>query len=186
MDNLEDGLNAVQEEHSFPIGRFIPAETYTPKLLERWIGSIRSVPLLLDYCIENLDEAQLNTPYRNGGWTIIQVIHHIADSHMNAYIRFKLALTEDRPVIKTYNEKLWAELPDVTDVPLNVSVTLIHALHRRWVAALMEMKDEDWIREYYHPGDQIYVPLWQMTNLYNWHGKHHAEQIISLRKRMNW
>jgi hypothetical protein len=174
------------EKYSYPVGRFVPAETYNDKLLERWIGSIRSIPLLFDYCIENLDEAQLNTPYRDGGWTIIQVVHHVADSHMNAYMRMKLALTEERPVIKPYDEKLWAELPDVTDVPLNVSVTLIHALHRRWVSLLMQMKEEDWTREYYHPGDQVYVPLWQMTNMYNWHGKHHAEQILSLRTRMGW
>lgn len=174
------------ELHSFPIGRFIPAEAYTPQSLAVWIGSIKSVPLLLDYCIENLDEAQLNTPYREGGWTIIQVIHHVADSHMNAYIRLKLALTEDRPTICPYEEQLWAELPDVTDVPVNVSITLIHALHRRWTSMLLQMEDKDWAREYYHPGSKEYVPLWQMTNNYSWHGKHHAEQILSLRKRMGW
>lgn len=179
---MEDHL----EKHSYPIGRFVPAETYTPRLLEAWIGSIRSIPLLLDYCIENLDEAQLNTPYREGGWTIVQVIHHIADSHMNAYVRLKLALTEDKPTIKPYEEQLWAELPDVFDVPVNVSITLIHALHRRWTSMLVLMKDEDWTREYYHPASQQYMPLWQMTNNYSWHGKHHAEQILSLRKRMGW
>jgi hypothetical protein len=174
------------EKHSYPIGRFVPAESYTARNLAAWIGSIRSVPLLLDYCIENLDEAQLNVPYREGGWNTIQVIHHVADSHMNAYMRLKLALTEDRPTIKPYEEQLWAELPDVTDVPLNVSITLIHALHRRWVSLLMQLTDEQWLREYYHPGTGTYVPIWQMTNNYSWHGKHHAEQIISLRKRMNW
>ncbi len=179
-------MEDLHEQHSYPIGRFIPAETYTPRSLETWIGSIKSIPLLLDYCIENLDEAQLNTPYRPGGWTIVQVVHHIADSHMNAYIRLKLTLTEDRPVIKPYDEKQWAELPDVTDVPLNVSITLLHALHRRWTSLLFQMKDEDWTREYYHPADEKYVPLWQMTNMYSWHGKHHAEQILSLRKRMGW
>jgi len=174
------------EKHAYPIGRFVPATEYTPQLLNAWISSIKSVPLLLDYCIENLDEAQLNTPYREGGWNTIQVIHHVADSHMNAYIRLKLALTEDKPVIKPYDEQLWAKLPDVTDVPLNVSITLIHALHRRWTSLLLQLTDEQWKREYYHPGDKIYVPLWQMTNLYSWHGKHHAEQILSLRKRMGW
>lgn len=174
------------ESPSYPIGRYIPAEDFTPGLITKWIGSIQSIPLLLDYCIENLDEAQLNIPYRPGGWTIIQVIHHIADSHMNAYIRLKLALTEDRPVITPYDENLWAVLPDVADVPVNVSITLIHALHRRWSSLLLNMKDEDWTREYFHPGDQQYVPLWQMTSMYSWHGKHHAEQILSLRKRMGW
>jgi len=179
---MEDTL----EKHSFPIGRFVPAETYTDQSLRAWISSIRSVPTLLDYCIENLDEDQLNVPYREGGWNTIQVIHHVADSHMNAYIRFKLALTEERPTIKPYEEQLWAELPDVFDVPLNVSITLIHALHRRWTSMLMNMKEEDWKREYYHPGSKEYVPLWQFANMYSWHGKHHAEQIVSLRKRMGW
>jgi len=174
------------EEYAYPIGRFKPAACYTERDLTSWIGSINSIPLLLDYCIENLDEAQLNMPYRPGGWTIVQVIHHIADSHMNAYIRLKLTLTEDSPVIKPYEEKLWAELADVKEVPVNVSVTLIHALHRRWCALLLQLKEEDWKREYYHPADQRYVPLWQMTNLYSWHGKHHTEQILALRKRMNW
>lgn len=174
------------EKYSYPIGRFVPAESYSPRTIAQWIASIRSIPLLLDTCIENLDEAQLNTPYRPGGWNIIQVVHHIADSHMNAYVRLKLTLTEDKPVIKPYEEQLWAELPDVTEVPLNVSITLAHALHRRWTSVLSQMKDEDWLREYYHPGDKIYVPLWQMTNMYHWHGKHHTQQILSLRKRMDW
>lgn len=179
-------MENFNEEHAFPIGRYVPAETYTPQSLNSWINAIRSLPLLLDYCIENLDEAQLNVPYRAGGWNTIQVIHHIADSHMNAYIRLKLALTEDRPTIKPYEEQLWAELPDVTDVPLNVSITLVHALHRRWTSLLLQLTDEDWKREYHHPASNTYVPLWQMTSLYNWHGKHHAEQILSLRKRMGW
>lgn len=179
-------MENLLEKHSYPIGRFKPAETFTAHSLEAWIGSIRVVPLLLDYCIENLDEDQLNTPYRDGGWTVVQVIHHIADSHMNAYIRLKLALTEDQPAIKPYHEKAWAELPDVTDVPVNVSVTLIHALHRRWTSMMTQMDEKDWMRTYYHPADQQHVPLWQMANLYSWHGKHHAEQILSLRQRMGW
>ena len=170
----------------YPIGRFIPSADYNDDKLASWIGGIRSVPLLLDYCIENLDEAQLNVPYRPGGWNTIQVIHHLADSHMNAYIRLKLALTSDKPQINPYDEAQWAELPDVAGVPLNVSITLLHALHRRWTYLLDHMKDGDWNREYYHPGSEEYVPIWQMTNNYNWHGTHHAEQILALRKRMGW
>ena len=179
-------MDSRQESYAYPIGKCKLEANYTPKLVSKWIGAIASVTLLLDHCIENLDETQLNTPYRDGGWTVNQVIHHIADSHMNAYIRTKLALTEDRPAIKPYEEKLWAELPDVTDVPVNVSVTLIHALHRRWVSLLSQLTEEDWKKEYYHPADQNYVPLWQMANIYSWHGRHHVEQIMSLRKRMNW
>lgn len=174
------------ELYSYPIGRYIPAETFSARSITKWIGSIQSIPKLFDYCIENLDEAQLNTPYRPGGWTIIQVIHHVADSHMNAYIRLKLALTEDKPVIKPYDENLWAVLPDVQDVPVNVSITLLHALHSRWSSLLLQLKDEDWNRSYFHPSDQQYVPVWQMTGLYSWHGKHHAEQILALHQRMGW
>ncbi len=177
-------MNNSLEQLMYPIGRFAPAVTYNPDQLASWIGGIRSAPLLFDYCIENLDEAQLNTPYRPGGWSIIQVVHHVADSHMNAYIRLKLALTEDKPAICPYNEKLWSDLPDVSLVPLNVSVTLLHALHRRWTSLLENLKEEDWARTYYHPGNNEFMPVWQMTNQYNWHGAHHAEQIISLRKRM--
>jgi len=174
------------EDLTYPIGRFIPATKYSPDNLVSWINGIRSAPLLFDYCIENLDEAQLNMSYRPGGWSIIQVVHHVADSHMNAYIRLKLALTEDTPVVVPYDENLWAELPDVHRVPLNVSVTLLHALHRRWATLLEHLKEEDWTRTYYHPGNKEYTSIWQMTNHYNWHGTHHAEQIISLRRRKGW
>ena len=174
------------ESHIYPIGRFKPAEFYSKDTLTSWIGSIGSVPLLLDYCIQNLDEAQLNVPYRPGGWSTVQIVHHIADSHINAYTRLKLALTEDNPTIKPYDEKLWAELPDVADVPLNVSITLIHALHRRWTSVLHHLNDTEWDRKYYHPEIQGYTAIWQMTNHYSWHGTHHAEQILALRRRMRW
>jgi len=136
--------------------------------------------------IENLDEAQLDTPYREGGWNPRQVIHHIADSHMNAYIRLKLALTEDNPAVKPYDENLWAELHDVKTVPVNISITLLHALHKRWVAQLLGMSAADWERTYYHPEQKTNVPVWQMTALYAWHGRHHMEQIRGLRERMGW
>lgn len=174
------------EKLKYPIGHFVAARQYNPDTLASWIGGIRSAPLLFDYCIENLDEAQLNTPYRPDGWNVAQVVHHVADSHMNAYIRLKLALTEDTPTISSYDENAWAKLADVQLVPLNVSVTLLHALHRRWTTLLENLKEEDWTRTYYHPGSKEYMPVWQMTNQYNWHGAHHAEQIISLRKRMGW
>jgi hypothetical protein len=174
------------ENQTYPTGRFVPATAYTKQDLRSWIESIRTVPLLLDHCIENLNEEQLNTPYREGGWNTNQVIHHVADSHMNAYIRLKLTLTEDRPTIKPYDEKRWAELPDVATVPLNISITLIHALHERWTSTLLQLDDPDWTREYFHPGDGTYVPLWQMTKLYSWHGRHHAEQIRFLKRRMGW
>lgn len=174
------------EDLMYPIGRFVPAIKYSPDNLASWISGIRSAPLLFDYSIQNLDEAHLNATYRPGGWNIMQVIHHVADSHMNAYIRLKLALTEQAPSISPYDENLWAELPDVTLVPVNVSVTLLYALHNRWATLLEHLKEEDWVRTYYHPANKEYMPIWQMTNQYSWHGMHHAEQIISLRKRMGW
>ena len=179
-------MDDSHEQLRYPIGRYEAPERYDPELQTEWIAAIEALPKWLDLCIENLDEHQIQTAYRPGGWTVNQVIHHIADSHMNAYIRLKLALTEDSPVVKPYEEKLWAELPDVESVPVNVSITLLHALHRRWGQALRNMHPEDWERTYYHPEHEQYVPLWQMTDLYAWHGRHHMEQIRNLRQRMGW
>ena len=179
-------MDDSHEQLRYPIGRYEAPERYQPELQTEWIASIEALPKWLDYCIENLDEQQLDTPYRPGGWTINQVIHHIADSHMNAYIRLKLALTEDSPVIKPYDEKLWAELPDSELVPVNISITLLHALHRRLGTLLRNMQPSDWERTYYHPEHERYVPLWELADLYAWHGRHHTEQIKQLRQRMNW
>lgn len=174
------------EQIIYPIGRYQAPATYTQAELNGWISAIEAMPAWLDPCIENLDEAQLEVPYRDGGWNSRQVIHHIADSHMNAYIRLKLALTEDDPAIKPYDENKWAVLADVETVPVNISITLLHALHRRWAAQLRSMSDEDWERTYFHPEQNKSVPVWQMTALYAWHGRHHMEQIRSLRERMGW
>ena len=179
-------MDESHEQLAYPVGRYEPPDKYPPEMQTEWIASIEALPRWMDLCIENLDAEQLDTPYRPGGCTINQVIHHVADSHMNAYISLKLALTEDSPVIKPYDEKLWAELPDVETVPVNVSITLLHALHRRWVQILRNMSPEDWERTYFHPEHEKYVPLWEMTDLYAWHGRHHMEQIRGLRNRMNW
>src|SRR5258708_31271230 len=119
----------------YPIGRYEP-KAYSEELKKEWLNNIRQLPTELEHAIQNLDAAQLQSPYREGGWTIHQLVHHVADSHMNAYVRFKLALTEDNPTIKPYNEKLWAELNDVQKLPINISLTLLHALHLRWFEAL--------------------------------------------------
>jgi hypothetical protein len=174
------------EQLKYPIGRYDAPERYDEELLSAWISAIEALPKWLDLCIENLDAEQLHIPYRPGGWNINQVIHHIADSHMNAYIRMKLALTEENPVIKPYDEKLWADLPDVEATPVNVSITLLHALHRRWGQLLRNMNKEDWDRCYYHPEQERYIPLWEVADTYAWHGRHHMEQIRQLRERMNW
>ncbi|RYZ17429.1 MAG: putative metal-dependent hydrolase [Sphingobacteriales bacterium] len=179
-------LSPEAESLAYPIGRFEKPDTYDEQLLNQWISKIEAAPNWYDYVIENLDEAQLNTPYREGGWTIVQVIHHVADSHMNAYIRLKMALTEQSPEIKPYDQDLWASLPDVTEVPVNVSNTIIHALHRRWVSVLRNMRPDDWERTYFHPEKQRSIPLWEMTGMYAWHCKHHFEHIFRLRERMGW
>ncbi len=116
----------------------------------------------------------------------MQVVHHVADSHMNAYIRFKLALTEDVPVIKTYDENAWSQLPDIRSVPVNYSITLLHALHTRLVAVLEEMKPEDWDRKLFHPEKQKEISLWYLLGLYAWHGRHHTAHINKLREREGW
>ena len=169
----------------YPIGKYEP-QPFSEDLKNKWLQDIDELPVRLEYAIINLDEAQLQTPYRDGGWTVHQLVHHIADSHINAYIRFKLALTEDNPVIKTYEEKLWAELDDVKTLPVNISLTLLHALHRRWVAALKDLSNDDWKRKLYHSGMNKEIDVWFLLGQYAWHGKHHVAHINALRERMNW
>ena len=174
------------DEHIYPIGKYKSPEYFDAKTFADAIEEIKVLPRILDFCVENLDETQLNTSYRASGWTIHQIIHHIADSHMNAFVRCKLLLTEDNPTIKPYNQDLWAITADVTNVPFNFSTTIIHALHHRWVALLGSLKEEEMMRTYYHPEYKNTVALWQVVNLYAWHGRHHAEQIRQLRVRKGW
>lgn len=174
------------EKASYPIGRHTPVTQHDDRKRKEWITLIEAMPSWLDPCIENLDEQQLRTPYRPGGWNTQQVIHHIADSHMNGYIRLKLALTEDKPAIKPYNENAWTMLADVEQSPVNVSITLLHALHRRWATVLKSLTDEQWERTYFHPEHNRHFTIWEMTDQYAWHGRHHMEQIRSLRTRMGW
>jgi len=135
--------------------------------------------------VAGLNEEQLNTPYRDGGWTVRQVIHHVPESHMNAYIRFKLALTENEPTIKPYDEAAWAETADVRDTPIEVSLTLLDNLHKRWVVLLKSMSDADFAKQFRHPELGV-VPLEKNLALYAWHGNHHAAHITSLRERKQW
>ena len=128
---------------------------------------------------------QLDTPYRPGGWTVRQVVHHLPDSHMNAYVRFRLALTENEPTIKPYEQQLWAELPDAKTADIEMSLKLFEGLHQRWVLLLRSMKPEDFHRKYIHPESGVNV-LDNVLQLYAWHGKHHVAHITSLRKRMGW
>ena len=177
---------ATLEQLKYPIGQHVFPEQFDKSLISDWIGVIEAAPSWLDLCIENLDARQLETPYRPEGWTINQVIHHMADSHMNGVARVKFALTENNPTIMPYNEKAWALLSDVANTPVNVSITLLHALHRRWGQMLRNLKPEDWKRTYYHPEDKRQVAVWQMTDTYVWHSKHHVAHIRQLRERMGW
>ena len=174
------------ERLKYPVGRYEKPEQNMPGLQRESLNVLRQLPMWMDACIENLDEAQLYVPYRPGGWTIAQVVHHVADSHMNAYIRLKLAMTEDNPTVKPYDEKAWAELPDNNSVPVNISVTMLHAMHRRMVALLEAMTPQDFERTYYHPEHKRDFPIWEMVAMYAWHSRHHTAHIMELRKRMNW
>lgn len=156
------------------------------RIKEELLLDIQMLPQALEYAIVNLDAEQLETPYRSGGWTVQQVVHHVADSHMNAYVRFKLGLTETNPTIKPYDEAAWAELSDTKMLPVNISLTLLHALHARWVALLKNMGEQDWLKTVYHPEHQKEMTLWYLLKMYAWHGKHHVAHIQSLRDRKGW
>jgi uncharacterized damage-inducible protein DinB len=172
-------------DEKYPIGKFEP-QPFSEDQKLRWLDDIKFLPAAVENAILNLDEAQLQTPYRDGGWTVHQLVHHIADSHMNAYTRFKLGLTEDNPTIKTYQEKLWAELDDVKKLPINISLTLLHALHARWYEAIKNLSEEQWSRTVFHPDQKKDLTLWHFLGTYAWHGKHHVVQITNLRERMKW
>ena len=175
----------MSEDIQYPKGKFKP-KLFSQKQKDEWLLDIKFLPTELELAIQNLDEAQLQTPYREGGWTVHQLVHHVADSHMNAYIRFKLGLTEDNPTIKPYNQDAWALLNDTKTLPINISLTLLHALHRRLTAMLEPLPDEAWERTVYHPEQQKEITLWNLLGTYCWHGKHHVAHITGLRERNNW
>ena len=174
-----------QENLRYPVGR-AEEVPYDEKVKQSYLVDIQMCPSLLEDAVSNLDDHQLNTAYRDGGWTIKQVVHHVADSHMNAYIRFKLALTEDNPTIKPYNEAAWAELSDTKNLPINISLTLLFALHARWTELLKNNTMEDWQKTVFHPERKQNVSLWNLLSTYAWHGRHHTAHITKLRERMGW
>ncbi len=169
----------------YPIGKFSYSHPPTDSERHDLIADIEQLPANLRSAVADLTPAQLDTPYRDGGWTVRQVVHHVPESHMNAYIRFKLALTEDEPTIKPYEENLWSELPDVKVVPIEVSLALLDALHVRFVEVLRGITPKEWKRTFRHP-DQGIVSLEKNLALYSWHGRHHTAHVIELRKRMGW
>ena len=161
-------------------------QPFSEAQLQEWLLDIKALPTQLEFVVLNLDEAQLQTPYRPGGWTVHQVVHHVADSHMNAYVRFKLVLTEDNPTIKAYDEKAWAMLSDTTKLPINISITLLHALHVRLHELAKNVTTEEWQRPFFHPVANKQMTLWNLLGTYAWHGKHHTAHIANLRSREGW
>lgn len=170
---------------SYPIGKFDPHYATTREARQQRLDTIKDLPNAVTTAVSGLTDEQLDTPYRPGGWTVRQTVHHIADSHANSLIRFKLALTEDEPpTIKPYFEERWAELGD-SKIPVDVSLKMIEAIHTRWAALLESMSDEDFQKTFIHPETGIW-PLEGALALYDWHSRHHTAHITHLRERMNW
>ena len=176
----------MMEDLRYPIGRFRFSGQATAESRARSIAEIAAAPGHLRAAVSDLNPSQLDTRYREGGWSVRQVVHHVPDSHLNAYTRIKLALTEDEPTIKPYEEARWAELPDVWVTPVETSLTLLECLHRRWVLLLRAMTPADFARRFRHPEHDRLIALDEMLEMYAWHGQHHVAHITSLRSRMGW
>ncbi len=170
----------------YPIGKFSFNAEAGKKEIKQWIADIEELPSHLRKAVVGLNDKQLDTPYREGGWTVRQVVHHLADSHINAYIRIKFALTEEHPTIKPYKEEKWAELDDAKNLPVEVSLSLLESLHERWVYMLRKIAPVDYERTVFHPDSKRDMSIKFLMNLYSWHSKNHTAHITSLRKRMKW
>ncbi|HXH17866.1 MAG TPA: bacillithiol transferase BstA [Chitinophagales bacterium] len=170
----------------YPIGKFSKPVSVSPVDISKWINEIATLPGWLRKEVEPLSNSQLDTPYRPEGWTVRQVVHHLPDSHVNGYIRFKLALTEDNPAIKPYMEDRWAELPEAKTAPVKISLDLLDTIHQRWVLMLRSLTPEQWKRTFYHPERKRENRLDEVLAMYAWHGKHHLAHITELKKRMGW
>jgi uncharacterized damage-inducible protein DinB len=169
----------------YPIGKYEPKAPLSPAERATALSQIAAAPKCLRDAVAGFSREQFDTPYRPGGWTVRQVVHHIPDSHLNAYVRFKLALTEDEPVIKPYDQTRWAELQDSRETPAEVSLALLEALHHRWGVLLRSLRPEDFARRLRHPERGI-MTLDDLVGTYAWHGRHHVAHITSLREREGW
>ena len=169
----------------YPIGKFSFDGTLSDQQKATFLDEIEQTPARMRAAVQGLTEKQLDTPYRDGGWTVRQVVHHVPDSHMNAYVRFKLALTEEEPTIRPYMEGLWAELPEAKTAPVDLSLALLDSLHKRWTMALRGMTAAEWKRSLKHP-EMGMLSLEKMLALYSWHGRHHVAHVTELRKKMEW
>jgi len=175
MDNLR-----------YPIGEFTYEGGMSDRRRGECVARIAAAPRALRAAVAGLTEAQLDTPYRPGGWTVRQVVHHLPDSHLNAYVRIRLALTESGPTIKPYEEARWAELPDARSAPVEISLTLLEALHARWTLLLERLGPIDGARAVHHPEHARDLTIDELLALYAWHGEHHVAQVTGLRRRMGW
>jgi len=175
----------MEADLRYPIGKFNGQPAANERERQKCLDDIEEAPARLKDVVQDLSDKQLDTPYREGGWTVRKVVHHVPDSHLNSYIRFKWALTEEEPTIKPYCEDRWAELADSKSTPIQVSLTLLDSLHQRWTNLLRSFKPEDWNKTLRHPELGV-MTLDKMLALYAWHGKHHVAHIKRLRERMGW
>ncbi|MBI4429128.1 MAG: putative metal-dependent hydrolase [Ignavibacteriales bacterium] len=169
----------------YPIGKFQPKSEITDGERQRLIRQISEAPAKMRAAVKGLSKKQLDTPYRPGGWTVRQVVHHVPDSHMNAYIRFKLGITEQHPTIKPYEQELWSELPDARTASVDMSLDMLESLHKRWVLFLKSLQPSDFARTINHPESGV-QNLDRVLQLYAWHGRHHTAHITTLGERMGW
>jgi uncharacterized damage-inducible protein DinB len=176
----------MEPDPRYPTGRFQRPTEIAPEQRTAWIADIEQLPQQLRAATDGLSDEQLETPYRPGGWTVRQVVHHVADSHINAWARFKLALTEDEPTIKPYAEARWAELEDARVPAVEVSLRLLEALHARWTVLLRSLGTEEFQRGFRHPEHSRVMSLEETLALYSWHGKHHVAHVTSLRSQQGW
>jgi hypothetical protein len=176
----------VGDDLRYPVGSFQFDGDVNPRTREQRIGEIAAAPAHLRKAVAGLTPAQLDTPYRPGGWTVRQVVHHLPDSHLNAYTRIKLALTEEEPTIRPYEEARWAELPDARTGPIEPSLALLESLHQRWLLLLRQLDPPDFERRFRHPEHGRIFEVDEAIAMYAWHGRHHVAHITSLRHRMGW
>jgi hypothetical protein len=175
----------VEDNLRYPIGRFAWPASVTRDERAQWLDEVAAAPAALRTAVAGLTESQLDTPYRPGGWRVRQLVHHVPDSHMQAYARFKLALTEDEPTIKPYHENRWAELPDSAGA-IEPSLTLLDNIHVRWTHLMSSMADDQWSRTFFHPEQGRALRLDVILGMYAWHGRHHVAHVMALRERESW
>jgi hypothetical protein len=176
----------MDEHLKYPIGHFIPPGTYSPEVLDGYIRTISEFPAKIAAETAHLTDAQLDTTYRQNGWTIRQVVNHCADSHMNALARFKFALTENTPVIKPYLEALWGTLPDSKTMPIQPALSMIEGIHQRWTVLMNSFSEKEWQKAFIHPEKGKEIKLNESAGNYAWHCEHHLAHITGLKGRVNW